>query len=268
MSIKIIAQVPAQHAQTVSPQALAFLEKLHNCFEGRRRDLLKARADRQYRLERGEIPDFLESTRKIREDQTWKACSPAPGLIDRRVEITGPAERKMIINALNSGASTFMCDFEDSNSPTWTNCLEGQTNVMDAVRRNITVLTPAKYYKLNDQIATLIVRPRGWHMTENHVLVNGDPISASIFDFGLYFFNNAKETIARGFGPYFYLPKMESHLEARLWNDIFNMSQDLLNIPRGTIRATCLIETILAAFEMDEIIYELRDHSSGLFSLI
>ena len=186
-------------------------------------------------------------------------------LMDRRVEITGPVDRKMIINALNSGANVFMADFEDSNSPTWTNNLDGHVNLRDAVNRTITYVSPeGKSYKLNEKIATLLVRPRGWHLDEKHFLVDGKPISGALFDFGLFFFHNAKNLIAHGTGPYFYLPKIESHLEARLWNDVFNFSQDYVGIPRGTVRATVLIETILAAFEMDEILYELREHSSGL----
>ena len=186
-------------------------------------------------------------------------------MVDRRVEITGPVDRKMVINALNAGTSTFMADFEDSTSPTWQNVLSGQTNMRDAVRGTIDYVAPnGKYYKLNEKVATLLVRPRGWHLDESHVLVDGEPMSGSLFDFGLYFFHNAKESVKRGFGPYFYLPKMESHLEARLWNDVFNLAQDMIGLPRGTIRGTVLIETILAAFEMEEIIYELREHSSGL----
>ncbi|KAJ3323803.1 Malate synthase, glyoxysomal [Boothiomyces sp. JEL0866] len=265
VGIKVLAPVPPQHQDTLSAAALKFLATLNRTFNQRRKDLLALRVKRQERIEKGEVPDFLPSTKWIREDPTWKAAPPAPGLVDRRVEITGPVDRKMVINALNSGASTFMADFEDSNAPTWENCLSGQTNMRDAVRRTISFTAPnGKYYKLKDKIATLLVRPRGWHMEEKHVLVDGQPMSASLFDFGLYFFHNAKETVARGFGPYFYLPKMESHLEARLWNDVFNLSQDILGVPRGTIRGTVLIETILASFEMDEIIYELRDHSSGL----
>jgi malate synthase len=238
--------------------------QLHRAFNNRRKHLLQARELRQQDLKNGILPSFLQSTKPIRDDVAWKGAAPGPGLADRRVEITGPVDRKMIINALNSGAKTFMADFEDSTSPVWENLVQGQTNLYDAVRENITVITKDKYYKVNNNECTLLVRPRGWHMVEKHVLVDGQPISASIFDFGIYFYNNAKELIKRGKGPYFYLPKMESHLEARLWNDIFNLSQDYINIPRGTIRATVLIETILAAFEMEEIIYELRDHSSGL----
>jgi malate synthase len=214
--VKILAPIAPQHQDTLSPGALKFLVTLHRAFNQRRIALVKAREARQKRIENGEMPEFLPETKWIRDDPTWKAAPPAPGLIDRRVEITGPTERKMVINALNSGAKTFMCDFEDSSSPTWENVISGQTNMIDAVRRTISVIGEnGKFYKLNKKIATLLVRPRGWHMEEDHVTVDGKPMSASLFDFGLYFYNNAKETVARGFGPYFYLPKMESHLEAR-----------------------------------------------------
>ncbi|KAI8914291.1 malate synthase [Gorgonomyces haynaldii] len=263
--VSVLAPVPPQHQEILSFEALKFIATLQRAFNGRRKDLLQNRVKRQQALEKGHLPDFLPETKWIREDPTWRAAIPAPGLQDRRVEITGPVDRKMVINALNSGASTFMADFEDSNAPTWINNISGQTNLRDAVRRTIDfTASNGKYYKLNPKIATLLVRPRGWHLEEKHVLVDGQPMSGSLFDFGLYFFHNAKETVARGFGPYFYLPKMESHLEARLWNDVFNLAQDYINIPRGTIRGTVLIETILAAFEMEEIIYELRQHSSGL----
>jgi malate synthase len=246
-------------------EALAFAVDLHRRFDPRRRELLALRVDRQVHLDAGERPDFLEETAEVRSG-SW-IVSPLPDdLLDRRVEITGPVERKMIINALNSGASVFMADFEDSNSPTWENVIQGQVNLADAVRRTIefTQESTGKHYALDDTTATLMVRPRGWHLLEKHVLVDGEPISASIFDFALYFFHNAKELIERGSGPYFYLPKMESHLEARLWNDVFCAAQDTHGIPRGTIKATVLIETILAAFEMDEILFELREHSAGL----
>ncbi|KAI8993536.1 malate synthase A [Pilobolus umbonatus] len=263
--VSILASVNSTQAEILTPDTLKFIATLQRTFNGTRKTLLQRRILRQQQIDRGVLPDFLPETAHIRNDANWRAAPPAPGLQDRRVEITGPVDRKMVINALNSGAYTFMADFEDSNAPTWENNLNGQVNLRDAIRRNITFTNPAgKVYKLNDKTATLIVRPRGWHMEEKHVLVDGEPMSASIFDFGLFFFHNAKEQIKNGLGPYFYLPKMESHLEARLWNDIFNASQDMLNIPRGTIRGTVLIETILAAFEMDEIIYELRDHSSGL----
>ena len=221
------------------------------------------RRERQAKLDQGELPDFLPETAGIRE-QEWTVAPIPKDLIDRRVEITGPVDRKMIINALNSGANVFMADFEDSNSPTWSNNLDGQNNLRDAVNRTINFVSPeGKSYALVDKTATLLVRPRGWHLVEKHFLVDGKPISGSLFDFGLYFFHNAQNLMARGTGPYFYLPKMESHLEARLWNDVF-LSLRIIGVPRGTIRATVLIETILAAFEMDEILYELREHSSGL----
>ncbi|KAI9101771.1 malate synthase [Phlyctochytrium arcticum] len=264
--VSILGPVKQQYAEILSIPAQEFLATLHRSFNSRRKDLMNRRVQRQKELDAGALPDFLPETRWVREDPTWRAAPPAPGLIDRRVEITGPVDRKMVINALNSGALTFMADFEDSNSPTWENNLSGQCNMRDAVRRTISFVAPnGKFYKLKDgKVATLLVRPRGWHMVEKHFLVDGEPISASLFDFGLYFFHNAVESTRRGFGPYFYLPKMESHLEARLWNDTFNLAQDILAIPRGTIRGTVLIETILAAFEMEEIIYELREHSSGL----
>jgi malate synthase len=227
--------------------------------------LLAARAERQKSLEAGERPDFLPHTAEIRNSD-WAVASLPADLLDRRVEITGPVDRKMIINALNSGASAFMADFEDANSPTWNNVIEGQRNVRDAVRRTISYDDPktGKLYKLNPKVAVLLVRPRGWHLPEKHVLVDGMPVSGSLFDFGLFFWHNAREQVARGTGPYFYLPKLESHLEARLWNDVFLHSQDSLGLKHGTIKATVLIETILAAFEMDEILYELREHSAGL----
>jgi malate synthase len=219
----------------------------------------------QAELDAGRLPDFLPETRKVREAK-WRVASAPDDLVDRRVEITGPVERKMVINALNSGASVFMADFEDANSPTWKNNIEGQVNLCDAVRRRITFEQPEtrKRYALNERTATLVVRPRGWHLSEAHVLVDGQPISASLFDFGLYFFHNARELVTRGSGPYFYLPKLENHLEARLWNAVFVHAQNSIGLPRGTIRATVLIETILAAFEMDEILFELREHCSGL----
>src|SRR5213079_2656700 len=222
------------------------------------------RQDRQEAFDRGESLDFLTETKHIREGD-W-SCAPIPrDLQDRRVEITGPTDRKMVINALNSGAKIFMADFEDANSPTWTNMVEGQINLRDAIRRSIRFTSPeGKNYQLREQVAVLLVRPRGWHLPEKHMLVDGKPVSGSLFDFGLYFFHNATELMARGSGPYFYLPKMESHLEARLWNDVFKVAQEELGIPQGTIRATVLIETIPAAFEMDEILYELREHSAGL----
>lgn len=259
-------------SKILTPEAVSFIATLHRLFNGRRLELLAARDERQKSIDAGHLPDFLPETKHIRDDPTWQGPSLAPGLEDRRVEITGPTDRKMVINALNSNVYVYMSDFEDSATPTWANMSEGQVNLYDAIREDINLKQGEKFYSLKKdrsafekkELPTLIVRPRGWHLNEEHFTVDGEPISGSIFDFGLYFFHNAKELIARGRGPYFYLPKMQSHLEARLWNDIFNLSQDWLGIPRGTIRATCLIETILAVFEMDEIIYELRDHSAGL----
>jgi len=251
--------------QVLTPEAVEFLADLHRRFNSRRLELLAARAERQKRTDAGERPDFLPETKHIRESEWTVAPIPAD-LQDRRIEITGPAERKMIINALNSGSSVFMADFEDSITPTWMNMIDGQINLSDAVRRTISFTDPTsgKSYKLNEKTAVLLVRPRGWHLDEAHVEVDGQPMAGGIFDFGLFFFRNAKAQIDAGTGPYFYLPKMESHLEARLWNDIFTYSQKKLGIPHGTIRATVLIETIFAAFEMDEILYELREHSGGL----
>ena len=249
--------------RVLTPEAINFVNALQHEFGARREALLAKREERKKRLDGGELPDFLPETREIR-DSDWTVAPIPNDLRDRRVEITGPVDRKMIINALNCGANVFMADFEDANAPTWANNIEGHINLADAVRRTITFQSGAKEYKLNDKTATLLVRPRGWHLLEKHFEVDGKPVSASIFDFALYFFHNAKELVARGSGPYFYLPKMESHLEARLWNDVFVSAQQLLGIPNGTIRATVLIETILAAFEMHEILYELRDHSAGL----
>ncbi|KVE33822.1 malate synthase A [Burkholderia sp. TSV86] len=259
----ITGEIQPGYEAILTPDALALVAQLHRQFEPRRRELLAARAARTQRLDAGEHPDFLAETKAVREGD-WKVAALPADLQCRRVEITGPVERKMIINALNSGADSYMTDFEDSNAPSWTNQIDGQINLKDAVRRTISLEQNGKSYKLNDKIATLIVRPRGWHLDEKHVTVDGQRVSGGIFDFALYLFHNAKELIARGSGPYFYLPKMESHLEARLWNDIFVAAQEAVGIPRGTIRATVLIETILAAFEMDEILYELREHSSGL----
>ena len=251
-------------AEILTPKALEFLAALSRNFEDRRQKLLAARVARQREIDAGRFPDFLPETAAIREKE-WTVAPIPTDLQDRRVEITGPVDRKMIINALNSGASVFMADFEDSNSPTWQNNLEGQYNLRDAVNGVISFTSPeGKQYRLGEKLATLLVRPRGWHLIEKHLHVDGKPISASLFDFGLYFFHNAARLLEKGTGPYFYLPKMESHLEARLWNDVFNFAQDWVGVPRGSIRATVLIETILAAFEMDEILYELRDHSSGL----
>jgi malate synthase len=262
--LEIRASDDGAWSEILTPAALAFLAQLARTFEPERRRLLAARVARQTRIENGEMPDFLVETRAIRESQ-WEVAPIPRDLTDRRVEITGPVDRKMVINALNSGAKVYMADFEDSHTPTWRNNLDGQLNLRDAVRGTIAFTTPeGKAYALNPTTATLMVRPRGWHMIEKHVLIDGAPLSGSLFDFGLFFFHNAAALIAKGSGPYFYLPKMESHLEARLWNNVFNLAQDELGIPRGTIRATVLIETILAAFEMEEILYELRDHSAGL----
>ncbi|HEU5452826.1 MAG TPA: malate synthase A [Terriglobales bacterium] len=250
--------------EILTRRAVAFLNKLSRRFEDQRQELLARRRLRQQELDGGKSPEFLPETAAIRR-QDWKVAPIPADLRDRRVEITGPVDRKMIINGLNSGASVFMADFEDSNSPTWRNNIEGQLNLRDAVRGTISYVSPeGKRYELGQKLATLLVRPRGWHLDERHFEVDGKPISASLFDFGLYFFHNAAALIEKGSGPYFYLPKMESHLEARLWNEVFNFAQDELGIPRGTIRATVLIETVLAAFEMDEILYELREHSAGL----
>jgi malate synthase len=262
--IEVTGPVTPAWSQILTPEAVAFVAELSRTFETRRRELLERRRARQVELDNGSFPDFLPETASVRQAEWTVAPIPAD-LQDRRVEITGPVERKMIINALNSGASVFMADFEDSNSPTWANNLDGHINLRDAVRREITYTSPeGKQYQLCERPATLLVRPRGWHLDEKHLQVDGRHVSGSLFDFGLYFFHNVRELMNRGSGPYFYLPKMESHLEARLWNDVFNYAQDRLGVPRGTIRATVLIETILGAFEMDEILYELRDHSAGL----
>ena len=251
-------------SEVLTSDALAFVARLQRQFGNRRLELLRQRDERQSRLDAGESPQFLPDTQSVRKSE-WRVAKAPRDLEDRRVEITGPTDRKMLINALNSGARVFMADFEDANSPTWANLVEGQVNLIDAIERRIEFTSPeGKEYRLNEKVATLLVRPRGWHLDERHVEVDGKPVSGSLFDFGLYFFHNAKRLLGKGSGPYFYLPKLESHVEARLWNDVFNFAQDDLEIPRGTIRATVLIETILAAFEMDEILYELRDHSSGL----
>jgi malate synthase len=263
-SVQLLGAVPPAYAEILTTPALDFLAKLSREFEPRRRELLARRAERQAEFNAGKVPAFLAETKDVREGD-WKVAAVPADLQDRRVEITGPTDRKMVINALNCGANVFMADFEDSNTPTWRNMIEGQINLRDAVDRNIDFTSPeGKSYRLAEQTATLLVRPRGWHLEERHVLVDGAPVSASIFDFGLYFFHNAKTLIKSGSGPYFYLPKMESHLEARLWNDIFVAAQSALGIPKGTIKATALIETVVAAFEMDEILYELLDHSAGL----
>lgn len=261
--LQFFVEVAPQFQALLSPAALDFVAELHQRFGSRRLELLERRKQVQAKIDQGWLPDFLPETKTVRESQ-WRVAPLPADLWDRRVEITGPVDRKMIINALNSGAKVFMADIEDSHSPTWVGTLQGQQNLFDAVRRTITLSTSGKEYRLNEKVATLKVRPRGWHLEERHITHNGRPLSASLFDFGLFFFHNAKEQIARGTGPYFYLPKMESHLEARLWNDVFVFSQERLGIARGTIKATVLIETILAAFEMDEILFELKDHSAGL----
>ncbi len=262
--VGITAPVTPEFAEILTPEALNFVATLSRAFEARREELLSKRVQRQVEIDAGKLPDFLPETEHIR-NSTWTIAPIPADLQDRRVEITGPVDRKMVINALNSGAKVFMADFEDAHSPTWEGTIQGQINVRDAIDRTITFTGPeGKEYRLNEQIATLLVRPRGWHLNEKHVLIDGKPISGGIFDFGLYFFHNVKRLMAKGTGPYFYLPKLESHLEARLWNDIFVMAEQELGIPQGTIKATVLIETILAAFEMDEILYELREHSAGL----
>ncbi|WP_158887427.1 malate synthase A [Amycolatopsis anabasis] len=251
--------------EILTPAALDFVARLDNEFAGRRRELLDARRLRREKLGTGEEElDFRHETRWVREGD-WRVAGAAPGLEDRRVEITGPTDRKMTVNALNSGAKVWLADFEDATSPTWHNIVDGQLNLFDAIRRNIDFTTEnGKRYAIGDSPATIVARPRGWHLVEKHIRIDGRPVSASLVDFGLYFFHNARQLLARGSGPYFYLPKLESHLEARLWNDVFLLAQDELGIPRGTIRATVLIETITAAFEMDEILYELREHAAGL----
>jgi malate synthase len=262
--VEIKGPVIGDHTEILKRDAIEFLAELARKFEDRRLELLERRIVRQRELSEGAIPNFLPETKGIRESD-WTVAPIPNDLLDRRVEITGPVERKMVINALNSGANVFMADFEDSNTPTWENNLQGQINLRDAVTRNISFTsTEGKKYQLAERTATLFVRPRGWHLVEKGLLVDGNPISGSLFDFGLFFFHNSKELVDQGGRPYFYLPKMESHLEARLWNDVFTFAQDELGLPRGTIRATVLIETILAAFEMDEILYELREHSAGL----
>ena len=261
--VQVNAPILPEYSRVLAPEALAFVAKLARRFEPRRRELLQRRAQRQEEFDAGKMPDFLPDTKSIRE-ASWKIASQPRDLLDRRVEITGPTDRKMVINALNSGASTFMADLEDANCPTWDNMVSGQANLMDAARRTISFEQSGKQYRLDERPAVLIPRPRGWHLDEKHVLVDGTPVSGALFDFGLNFFHNAAELLARGSGPYYYLPKLESHLEARLWNEIFAMAQKEAGVPHGSVRATVLIETIPAAFEMDEILWELKDHSSGL----
>jgi len=263
--IEILGEMRPEFMEILTPEAVDFLAKLARKFTARRDELLAKRVERQKTIDAGQMPDFLPETKSIREDMTWRVAPVPDDLQDRRVEITGPTERKMVINAMNSGAKVFMTDFEDANSPTWDNILEGQINLRDAIRRTITFTNPnGKFYELNDETATLMIRPRGWHLDERHFVVDGKPIPGGLFDFGLYFFHNAKEALERGTGPYFYLPKLESHVEARLWNDVFVFAQDELGVPRGSIKATVLIETILAIFEAEEILYELKEHSAGL----
>ena len=256
--VSITGPVREGYEAVLTPEAMAFLADLVRTFRPRLAEVLERRKGRA-------IFDFLPETADVRR-RDWTVAPLPKDLLDRRVEITGPTERKMVINALNSGASVFMADFEDANSPTWDNQVQGQLNLADAVRRTITFVAPetGRSYALKDRVAVLFVRPRGWHLVERHLLVEGQPVPGSLFDFALFFFHNAKEQIARGTSPYFYLPKMESHLEARLWNDVFVRAQDKLGVPRGTIKATCLIETLPAAFEMDEFLWELREHSAGL----
>jgi malate synthase len=263
--IEILGDMRPEFLEILTPDAVAFLAKLARKFTARRDELLAKRIERQAAIDAGNMPDFLPETQHIREDMTWRVAPVPQDLQDRRVEITGPTDRKMVINALNCGAKVFMTDFEDANSPTWDNMLEGQINLRDAIRRDITFTNPnGKFYELNDEVATLMVRPRGWHLNERHFVVDGQAIPGGLFDFGLYFFHNAKEALSRGTGPYFYLPKLESHLEARLWNDVFVFAQDELGVPQGSIKATVLIETILGVFEAEEILYELKEHSAGL----
>jgi malate synthase len=262
--LEITAEVTPEFVDILTPDALRFVEKLVRKFSATRRELLKKRVEAQQKISSGDMPGFLPETADVRGGD-WKVAPIPADLQDRRVEITGPVDRKMIINALNSGANVFMADFEDSNSPTWQNTVEGQINLRDAVNGTITFTNPdGKHYSLGHKTAVLMVRPRGWHLVEKHIRLNGEPVPASLFDFGLYFFHNARTLLEKGSGPYFYLPKLQSHLEARLWNDVFVMAQDEVGIPQGSIRATVLIETIWGAFEMDEILYELRDHSGGL----
>lgn len=271
--VSILGPLTEETRKILSKDVVAFLAILHRSFDAKRKELLQRRVVRQAEIDRGLLPEFLPETKHIRENAAWKGAPPAPGLVDRRVEITGPTDRKMVVNALNSNVWTYMADFEgrlvvssvvrilgadwavDSSAPTWKNMINGQVNLYDAIRKQVDFKQGEKAYKLRKDrvLPTLIARARGWHLEEKHFTVDGEPISGSLFDFGLYFFHNAHELVKRGTGPYFYLPKMESHLEARLWNDVFNLAQDYITMPRGTIRATVLIETILAAFEMEEV---------------
>ena len=265
--ITLTAQPICRQNEVLTPDALAFVARLHRATAARRQELLQARRTRRAEIAAGQDPRFLRETEHIRNDPSWRVAPPAPGLEDRRVEITGPVDQKMTINALNSGAKVWLADMEDSSTPTWRNVIKGQLNLTDALERRIDFTSPeGKEYKLRPagDLPTIVVRPRGWHLPEKHMLIDGEPVAGGIVDFGLFFFHNARRLLAQGKGPYFYLPKIENHLEARLWNDIFILAQDLLGIPQGTIRATVLIETITAAFEMEEILYELRDHAAGL----
>lgn len=263
-AVELLGPVAPGYDAVLTPHALAFLAALHERFDGRRRGLLDARAARQAEWDAGAVPDFLDATAAIRDDPTWSVAPvPAP-LQDRRVEITGPVDRKMVINALNSGAKTFMADFEDSNAPSWSNCVEGQINLRDAVRGTIALDTGKKTYALNPDPATLLVRPRGWHLDEAHVRIGGEPLSASLFDFGLFAFHNAKEQLARGAVPAFYLPKLEHHAEAALWDDVFTFTEEALGLDHGAMKATVLLETFPAVFQMDEILHALQDHIVGL----
>ncbi|MGC0238642.1 malate synthase A [Arthrobacter sp. SD76] len=265
--ITLTAQPICRQSEVLTPDALEFIAKLHRATADRRKELLQARRARRAEIAAGADPRFLRETEHIRNDPSWRVAPPAPGLEDRRVEITGPVDKKMTINALNSGAKVWLADMEDSSTPTWRNVIKGQLNLTDALERRIDFTTEeGKEYKLRPagDLPTIVVRPRGWHLPEKHMLIDGEPVAGGIVDFGLFFFHNARRLLAQGKGPYFYLPKIENHLEARLWNDIFILAQDLLGINQGTIRATVLIETITAAFEMEEILYELRDHAAGL----
>ena len=261
--ISIVGPATRRAAEILTPEALDFVAALQREFDPTRRELLAARAERWDRLRAGELPDFLPETRAVR-DSDWRVPEAPADLRERRVEITGPVDRKMMINALNSGASVFMADFEDANSPTWENVVDGQANLVDAGARTISLDTGEKRYSLNEETATLVVRPRGWHLVEKHALLDGTPVSASLFDFGLFVFHCARSLLDAGSGPYLYLPKLESHLEARLWHDVFSLAEERLGLGRGAIRTTVLIETILAAFEMDEILHELGEHAGGL----
>ncbi|WP_329403582.1 malate synthase A [Streptomyces virginiae] len=264
-SVQVLGAPGERHEEILTPEALEFIGRLDTAFADRRLEVLKERRRRSGHLAGGTPLDFPLATRSLREDPHWRVAPPAPGLTDRRVEITGPPERRMAVNALNSGAKVWMADFEDATAPTWTNVIGGQLTLLDAVERRIDFTTPeGKEYRLGEQLATIMVRPRGWHLLEEHLEIDGRPLSASLVDFGLYFFHCAQRQIDAGHGPYFYLPKLENRYEARLWNDVFLLAQELLDIPRGTVRATVLIETITAAFEMEEILHELREHSAGL----